>query len=245
MAHFKKVESVKFVIEPGCPLIDHYIREAIEFSRNTGVAYNQDDGGPEVSFEFEGVTVTVKSDSDFDLIYRYWLLAWGGYITDIEVGPYPHPTFSREDQENCAHAEANYQSKLKKIRDEELAELAAQRAAVEDKLANAPALEVRGEGLWQMVQDSILDPAVEEILDFAERWARLMQLDIEEGNELEEVFETCANDANFDNLNSIEQSVAAMMLSSVWIHGEQLSQLMLGDHSGLIEIIEVRVPALS
>lgn len=225
MSHLGKMQSATFVIEPGCPLIDHHIREAIEFSSHMESEFGQDDAGPLVEFEFEGVVVAVKADSDPELIFRDWLLARNGYIIDLKVGPHPNPELSRDEQENCAHSEAAYQTRLEKIRDEHLGELAEKRRAVETKLAESPKLEVISEELWESLRSSAsATPPGDEIIDFAERWGRRIQQEMNDGNELEDVAESTADEVNFDNLTPQEKDIAVMILSAVWAYGDQLQE---------------------
>lgn len=61
-------------------------------------------GGP-FAFDFNGITITVKHDSDPALILRDWERAMSGKIGKC-VGPYPAAELSEAERASDAHIEA-------------------------------------------------------------------------------------------------------------------------------------------
>ena len=101
-----------------------------------------------VKFEFNGVTVSVRMDSDPELIYRDWSRGLSGYI-DKNVGPYPNPVLTDEEKENDARIEAENEQRRQQRQSEYQAQAGARRTATEAKLADAPEMEIADEAAWQ------------------------------------------------------------------------------------------------
>ena len=103
MLHLWGMETVTFDVVPGAAIIG-CIREAIHFAKYNGWS-DPGDNRTLVSFTFEGVTISVRANSDLMLIYRDWQRAVNGYI-DKQVGPYPQPILTEEDEEQDARLAA-------------------------------------------------------------------------------------------------------------------------------------------
>lgn len=140
------MKAVTFEAAAGSYLID-CIHEAIRFLVRNG-RHNHDENGMLVSFMFNDVKVSVKSNTDLVLIYRDWLRAVHGYI-DPEVGPYPNPVLTDEEKENDAPVEAENEKRRQQRQAEYNAKVKVKRTAVEAKLANAPEMEIVDEAAWQ------------------------------------------------------------------------------------------------
>lgn len=69
----------------------HYIRNCLDEARVIAAA----EGKP-ITFEFNGVEITVAADSNLSLLDRDRERAMSGYI-DKEVGPYPKPELTAEE----------------------------------------------------------------------------------------------------------------------------------------------------
>ena len=87
-------------------------------------------------FEFNGVTVSVRADSNPELIYRDWSRSLNGYI-DKNVGPNPNPVLTDEEKAGDAHIEDENERRRQKSRTEYEAKANAKRETVEAKLAFA------------------------------------------------------------------------------------------------------------
>lgn len=158
-----------------------------------------------VTFTFNGVTVTVCPDSNRELIYRDWSRALCGCI-DKNVGPYPNPVLTDEEQENDTRIKAENKRKWYA---QEKARIQVQYEAVETKLASAPAIE-------------LVDKRRKVTMGYAERWARLMQLAMAKGEKLEDVAEATAHEADLEGITSGVYVCAVGILAHRWKHGERL-----------------------
>ena len=82
-------------------------------------------------------------------------------------------------------------------------------------------MKVKNETEWNEWREKNTDPYGEEIFNYAERWANLMEEKIEEGAELEDI----AGETSFEVANGITgfmYGAAVSVLSECWEHGERL-----------------------
>lgn len=161
-----------------------------------------------VTFTFNGVTVTVCPDSNRELIYRDWSRALNG-CCDKNVGPYPNPILTDEEQEHDTRVRAKNERERREQYAQEKARVWAQREAVEAKLTHVPRIE-------------LLNNRRKVTMGFAERWARLMQLEMAQGKNLEEVAEATAQEANLEGVTAAMYVCAVQILANRWQYGERL-----------------------
>lgn len=181
------------------------------------------DGSSVISFQFEfnGVTVTIRQDSDYELIYRDWQRALYGYI-DKNVGPYPNPVLTDEEKENDARVEAENERRRQQRQDEYEAAATAKRNATEAKLASAPPMELSNPDGWRQFDENNQDPYGHGVVVFAERWARLMQVEMASGKSLEEVASSTSHEADTDGITGFMYGAAVSTLAQTWKYGDQL-----------------------
>ena len=136
--------------------------------------------GAKVKFTFNGVSVIVEGSSNPETIWRDYIRASRGYI-GREVGP--HPTLVLPDEVLAREAELDAQAEARRQEAQTAAQKAAEskRQEVEAKLALAPAMEITNLRTWEAWVESNQDPYGREVLGFAERWAKLMQLSSNQG----------------------------------------------------------------
>lgn len=183
------------------------------------VEFNQD--GVSLTFEFNGVTVTVREDSDPELIYRDWSRALSGMI-DKNVGPYPNPVLTDEEKENDARVEAENEQRRQQRQAEYQAAADVKRNATEARLTDAPAMEIADQAIWEDYKSKNQDGYGGGIIAYAERWARLMQVEINAGKKLENVAEATSHEADTDGITGFMYGAAVHTLASCWKHGDQL-----------------------
>ncbi len=212
-----------FVVMAGAD-ITHTIHEAIKLS-------NQENRP--ISFEFNEVVVTITSNSRPELIYRDWLRAFYGYIPK-KVGPEPAPELTQEEKANDARIEAQREARRQKARAEyEAQEKArrvayeaqekARRVAVEKKLRLKPKMELADKAAWMLTVANNPEPYGRAVINYAERWARLMQIEISNGRSIEEVAEATSQEADLEGITGFQFACAASILTKVWTHGQQLN----------------------
>ena|SRR3989344_3853245 len=174
-----------------------------------------------IVFKFNDVTVIVKSDSDPDLIYRDWSRALNGYI-DKNVGPYPNPVLTDEEKASDARIEADNERQRQERQAEYDSKARAHRKCVEAKLVDAPEMEVFDEAAWQSWKDNNQDGYGAGVITFAERWARLMQIEMANGQKIEDVASTTSREADTEGITGFMYGAAVSTLASCWKHGDQL-----------------------
>jgi hypothetical protein len=171
--------------------------------------------------ELNGVTVLVNGDSNADLIFRDQQRAQSGYV-EGEVGPYPNPVLTDEDKASDARVEAENERKRQKRQAEYEKKARAHREKVEAKLANAPAIELTDEAGWQKFKDVNTDGYGGAVVTYAERWARLMQVEMANGKNLEDVADAASHEADLEGITDFMYGCAVSTLAACWKHGEQL-----------------------
>ncbi len=209
------------------------IQAAIVFAGEIGYHENwvANKGGL-VKFEFNGVMVAVRMDSDPELVYRDWNRAMSGYI-DKNVGPYPNPVLTDKEKESDARIESEYERKRQERQAEYEAQAKAKRKATEAKLAMTPQLEFADKSYWDESVKSIENADYSKpgsfgkdymlaIVDYAEKWGRLMQARIEAGEALEDIANETSNEADIDGITGNMYGGAVMMLAGSWKYGERL-----------------------
>jgi hypothetical protein len=217
------------LLTPPANEIKQAIDEAISMAFNNGWFLlgsedrDRNRQGALVKFDFNGVTVRVRWDSDPELIYRDWDRAMSGYTRRKSVGPYPPKRLSAKtlahDEEVCRENQRRHDEWCveRKAKDD------AKRAATEAKLADAPEMEFSDAQKWaEHYRINEHASYGRGIFEFAERWARLMQARIASGERLEDIADDTSSTANIDDITGFMYGAAVMELSACWIHGEQL-----------------------
>lgn len=241
MRYLWNMKAVTFDAAPGSTIYI-CIREAISFSELNGW-HEYGENGTLVSFKFNGVTISVKSDSNPELVHRDWHRAMNSYI-DKNVGPYPNPALTDEEKESDARIEAENEQRRQERSAEYQAKADAKRNATEAKLDNAPEMEITDEVIWQDYKSKNYDGYGGGVISYAERWARLMQVEIAAGKKLEDVADATSHEADTDGITGFMYGAAVHNLATSWKHGDQLRKWHNKQH-GVSENIEGTVnPAI-
>ncbi len=188
------------------------IAEAIDMARGFGTT---------MQFEFNSVTVSVRSDSNPELIYRDWSRALNGYIGK-NVGPNPNLVLTDKEKANDAHIEAKNERKSQKRQAEYEAKAKIHREAVDAKLVNASGIELADEVGWQKSKDVNSDGYGGAVITYSERWARLMQVEMASGKNLEDVADTASQEADLEGITGFMYGCAVSTLAHCWKYGDQL-----------------------
>ena len=171
--------------------------------------------------ELNGVTVLVNGTSNAELIFRDQQRAQSGYI-EGEVGPYPKAELTAEDKAKDARIEAKNERKRQKRQVEYEKKARAHREKVEAKLANAPTIELADEAGWQKFKDMNTDGYGGAVVTYSERWARLMQVEMANGKNLEDVGDAAYHEANLEGITGFMYECAVSTLAACWKHGDRL-----------------------
>jgi hypothetical protein len=209
-------------------LISQQARDAIvEQLGSEGLNDPKNRADKSVTFEFNGVSVTVMPDSNAELVMRDWSRGLSGYLGENPVvGPYPSQELTEEELAKDAEIEAANQAR----RDAESARYRAEANEKHDRvtarMANAPEMEFSNEEAWLTAKAANEnDPYGAGILSYAERWARMMQLEMTEGKSLEEVWSSTSFEADLEGMSGFSQGAATSLLTQSWVHGMELRRL--------------------
>jgi hypothetical protein len=94
---------------------------------------------------------------------------------------------------------------------------------LEGALATAPErMTLKDEDGWKKTVEVNTDGYGKGVIDFAERWARLMEGRIANGGTVEKCAEEASRLADNEGITGFMYGCAVSILSQVWIHGEQL-----------------------
>lgn len=181
-------------------------------------------GDRRFEFKFNGVVVRVAADSDPALIYRDWQRAIRGY-TSGPVGPHPAAELTPEEVASDARIAAETEARRQAASAEYEAKAAAARAAIEAELAGTPDIEVEPDKAEEYAAYKAMnseDGYSAGVVTYAERWARLMQVRMAAGADLEAIAKAASHDADTDGITGFMYGCAAQALAHFWRHGERL-----------------------
>jgi hypothetical protein len=175
-----------------------------------------------ISFEFNGVTVTVEANSNAELVYRDWDRALAGY-TDTNVGPHPKETLSEDELANDARIKAENDKRAEESRAQWDAEAKAKREAFEAKLATAPEMELSDPDGWaKFVENNSKDQYSNGVVMYSQWWARLMQQAMDKGAKLEDIAESTSSEAGVEGITGFMYGATVNALAHCWKYGDQL-----------------------
>lgn len=87
---------------------------------------------------------------------------------------------------------------------------------------DTPTLELIDEAGWQTCKDNNQDPYGNAVVTYAERWARLMQIEMAKGKKLEDIAKPMSYEADLEGITGFQYSYAVQVLAKCWKHGKQL-----------------------
>lgn len=181
-----------------------------------------------VTFDFNGVTLHISGTSNLEHITRDWTRAMSGYLGDKpEVGPHPQPRLSSKELDSDARIEAANQARRDKEAAKRTSNAKAHRKRVEARMKNAPEMEFdgpQGKELWDSWVAANTDPMGAGIMAYAERWARMMQLEMSKGKSLTDIYDDTRMEADLEGMSGASGGFAQQMLVQAWKHGAELAR---------------------
>ncbi len=75
---------------------------------------------------------------------------------------------------------------------------------------------------WKKWVKANKDPYGKAAVDYAERWANLMEAKMAAGAELESIAKSTSHEADAEGITGFMYGAAVQMLATAWKHGEQL-----------------------
>lgn len=172
-----------------------------------------------VRFDFNGITCIVSESTNLDYLWRYFQDA---FIMDWkEVGPDCEAEYTPDIQTELTRR--NQEREEKRIR--EVAEYnrkeSEARQAFNAKVEGI-SFEVSNPELWQKGLSNNQDPYGACICEYAEGWAKLMQMEMANGIPLVDCAERTSFEMGFLGITGFMYGAAVSVLSACWKHGEAL-----------------------
>jgi len=85
-------------------------------------------------------------------------------------------------------------------------------------------MEVIDKAVWEKWKDKNKNEYGKMIIDYAERWADLMEIEIAKGKAFSDFAKDCSHKANTDGISGFMFEAAVWTLATCWKYGKQLSQ---------------------
>ena len=197
------------------------IANAIELAKSSGDT---------VQMTFNGVIVTVEARSDKKLICRDWALAIEGCL-DKQVGPFPKAVFDDAELVVFAGVRAVNEDRKNQLQVEAKGARIWTTEKCAAKLADAPLIELSDVAAWATAVEKNSDPYGAGCIQYAERWARLMQVAMADGKQLADVAEQLSHDADAEGITGFMYGCAVNVLSHCWAHGDELRKWHNGEYN--------------
>ncbi|MEJ7829413.1 MAG: hypothetical protein WKF91_14480, partial [Segetibacter sp.] len=182
-----------------------------------------------VEFEFNGVTCLVSKDTNLDWLYRdysnSWIMEWKEvgfncvekYSIEVQL---EFDKRTKEAEEKRVIQEAEYKAKEDK---ERLAFIEKTKdVKMEFKTLSNFGLVLHSNSDWELGKEKNTDSYGACIYEYAEGWAKLMQVEILEGKKVEDVAEKTSHEMGFLGITGFMYGSAVSILSQCWKHGERL-----------------------
>lgn len=189
---------------------DGVSRQAKELATEHGIT---------VEFDFNEIKCLVDYFTDLKLLHRDymnasimdWKVVGPDCLSDYE------PEVSEELDRRNKQRDEEYIIQISEWKEKEERE----KQAFEEKVKGIE-LDLKNPEGWQHVVEINSDPYGKCTVDYAEGWAKLMQIEISKGKTIEE----CASDASFGldflGITGFMYGCAVGILSQYWVHGEEL-----------------------
>ena len=178
--------------------------------------------GVTVEFDFNGVQCLVNANTNLEWLYRdysnSWTMEWKTVGADcvekysVEVQT-EFEKRSKINAEKRAKEYAEYRAKEAK----EKKEFETKVQGIELELSDADG--------WKKAREVNSDGYGGAALDYAEGWAKLMQIEIAKGKTVAECYDYSQKGLGFLGITGFQFGCAVSTLSQVWKHGEELRKV--------------------
>lgn len=175
-----------------------------------------------VEFEFNGVVCLVDSTTNLDWLYRdysnSWTMGWK------MIGPKCVEKYTPEVQKEYDEKRAKKDAEQKAREEEYKKKNAAEKQLVSDLVHGVQFQIIPGkeDEYAEYVKNNSKDGYSRGVVDYAEYWAKMMQVEISNGKSVREVADPCQNHLGFLGITGFMYGCAVKALSHFWKHGEDL-----------------------
>ena len=83
-------------------------------------------------------------------------------------------------------------------------------------------MKIRDAALWQKWVNNNQDEYGNAVIQYAQRWADSMEVEMSRGAKLEDIAEKCSRTADTEGIAAFMYGAAVCVLASSWEHGEAL-----------------------
>jgi hypothetical protein len=188
-------------------------KKAVEVAQNTEL----------VQFEFNGVNCLVHKTTNPELLFRDYCNAWT--MEWKEVGPNCVENYDPETQKELDKRKADAERKRDKAAKKQAEEDAAAKTEVDEKIKNVKLLiwPEKLEEYQKYVETNSGDGYSRGVVDYAEQWAKLMQIAIADGKtNIRDIAEETQKPLSYLGITGFMYGCVIQALSHFWLFGEEL-----------------------
>ncbi len=172
-----------------------------------------------VEFDFNGVQCLVDSSTNLEWLNRDYLNSWT--MEWKIVGPKTTPIYDSKTTKEFERRTKIKEEKAAKEAEVYRKKQDAEKAEFEAKVKGVE-LELKDTEGWNKSREANTDPYGKAALDYAEGWAKLMQVEIAKGKTVIECAEKTSFELGFLGITGFMYGCAVRLLSQTWKHGEEL-----------------------
>lgn len=175
--------------------------------------------GPTVQFDFNGIKCLVNTETNLDWLWRDYLnsctMDWK------EIGPACVENYSPDVQKELDKRKKAADKKRDKEAEAYRLKQEKARASFEQKIKGVQ-MEFSNEESWRGYVEANQDPYGKCCVDYAEAWAKLMQVSFAKGERIADCAERTSGELDFFGITGFMYGAAVSMLAQCWKHGEAL-----------------------
>lgn len=172
-----------------------------------------------VEFDFNGCTCLVNSTTNLEWLlrdyYNHWIMDWK------IIGPDCVAEYSNEVKTELENREKLGEEKRELERIEYQKKEDAEKLIFKEKTKDV-LIEFSNKEDWELGKSKNTDGYGACIYEYAEGWAKLMQVEITNGKELKDIAEKTSFEMDFLGITGFMYGAAVQILSQCWKHGEEL-----------------------
>lgn len=176
-----------------------------------------------VEFEFNGITCVVNEDTNLEHLWKYYT---DGHIMEWKtIGPNCQPEYNPDTASELSKRRLAQAARQQKEAEEYRKKEQAEREAAEEKIKDVVLLihsDKREEYDAYVIKNS-QDGYSRAVVDFAEVWAKLMQVEISKGRtEIKDIADECQSGLGYLGITGFQYGCVVSALSHFWVFGEEL-----------------------
>lgn len=172
-----------------------------------------------VEFKFNGVKCLVDKNTNLDWLERdyhnsfemEWRVIGGECVAEYDL----------ETQEELKRRRIASEARAEQRRKELKAKDEAEKNEFDAKVKGIE-LELLHPDVWQKNVEVNQDGYGKAVIDYAEGWAKLMQIEIAQGKTVAEVYDSTQHGLGFLGITGFQFGCAVSLLSASWKYGEEL-----------------------